>query len=239
LTLRFTEKLNKPSMHARLDIEKARYNMVEQQVRTWDVLDQSVLDLLFIVKREEFVPPAYRALAFADMEIPLRIGEWDSGEFMWAPKMEARILQELAIRTNERVLEIGTGSGHMAALLAHKADDVKSIEIEPRLKAFGESNLRRAGVHNVHVQLADGSREAVGEGPYDVIVVTGSLPMIQPALKNQLKVGGRLAAIVGEEPAMVAKIITRVTEDGYDTVNLFETQVKPLRNAPRPSSFKF
>ena len=226
-------------MHARLDIEKARYNMVEQQVRTWDVLDQSVLDLLFIVKREEFVPPAYRALAFADMEIPLRIDDWDSGEFMWAPKMEARILQELAIRSNERVLEIGTGSGHMAALLAHKADDVKSIEIEPRLKAFGESNLRRAGVHNVHVQLADGSREAVGEGPYDVIVVTGSLPMIQPALKNQLKVGGRLAAIVGEEPAMVAKIITRVTEDGYDTVNLFETHVKPLRNAPRPSSFKF
>ena len=226
-------------MHARLDIEKARYNMVEQQVRTWDVLDQSVLDLLFIVKREEFVPPAYRALAFADMEIPLRIDDWYSGEFMWAPKMEARILQELAIRTNERVLEIGTGSGHMAALLAHKADDVKSIEIEPRLKAFGESNLRRAGVHNVHVQLADGSREAVGEGPYDVIVVTGSLPMIQPALKNQLKVGGRLAAIVGEEPAMVAKIITRVTEDGYDTVNLFETHVKPLRNAPRPSSFKF
>jgi protein-L-isoaspartate(D-aspartate) O-methyltransferase len=158
---------------------------------------------------------------------------------MWAPKMEARILQELAIRTNERVLEIGTGSGHMAALLAHKADDVRSIEIEPRLKAFGESNLRRAGVHNVHVQLGDGSREAVGEGPYDVIVVTGSLPMIQPALKNQLKIGGRLAAIVGEEPAMVAKIITRVTEDGYDTVNLFETHVKPLRNAPRPSSFKF
>ncbi len=136
--------------------------MVEQQVRTWDVLDQSVLDLLFIVKREEFVPPAYRALAFADMEIPLRIDEWDSGEFMWAPKMEARILQELAIRSNERVLEIGTGSGHMAALLAHKADDVVSIEIEPRLKAFGESNLRRAGVHNVRVQLADGSREAGG-----------------------------------------------------------------------------
>ncbi len=124
-------------MHPGLDVEKARFNMVEQQVRTWDVLDQSVLDLLFIVKREEFVPPAYRALAFADMEIPLRIGEWDSGEFMWAPKMEARILQELTIKSNERVLEIGTGSGHMAALLAHKADDVVSLEIEPRLKAFG------------------------------------------------------------------------------------------------------
>ena len=226
-------------MQARLDIEKARSNMVEQQVRTWDVLDQSVLDLLFIVKREEFVPPAYRALAFADMEIPLRIEQWDSQEFMWAPKMEARILQELAIRSNERVLEIGTGSGHMAALLAHKADHVMSIEIEPRLKSFGESNLRRAGVHNVHVQLADGIREPVGDAPYDVIVVTGSLPLIPPELKDQLKVGGRLAAIVGEEPAMVAKIITRVTEDGYDTVNLFETHVQPLRNAPRPSSFKF
>jgi len=226
-------------MQAGLDIERARYNMVEQQVRTWDVLDQSVLDLLFIVKREEFVPPAYRALAFADMEIPLRIEDWDSGEFMWAPKMEARILQELAIRSNERVLEIGTGSGHMAALLAHKADDVTSLEIEPRLKAFGESNLRRAGVHNVHVQLADGSRELVGDAPYDVIVVTGSLSLIPPALQSQLRVGGRLAAIVGEEPAMVARIITRVTEDGYDTVNLFETHVRPLRNAPRPSSFKF
>jgi protein-L-isoaspartate(D-aspartate) O-methyltransferase len=226
-------------MHPALDIEKARFNMVEQQVRTWDVLDQSVLDLLFIVKREEFVPPAYRALAFADMEIPLRIGEWDSGEFMWAPKMEARILQELTIKSNERVLEIGTGSGHMAALLAHKADDVVSLEIEPRLKAFGEANLRRAGVHNVRVQLADGSREPVGNAPYDVIVVTGSLPIVTPALTGQLKVGGRLAAIVGEEPAMVARIITRATEDGYDVLNLFETYVKPLRNAPRPSSFKF
>lgn len=226
-------------MHPGLDIEKARFNMVEQQVRTWDVLDQSVLDLLFIVKREEFVPPVYRALAFADMEIPLRIDEWDSGESMWAPKMEARILQELAIRSHERVLEIGTGSGYMAALLAHKADDVVSVEIEPRLKAFGESNLRRAGVHNVRVQLADGSRERLGDGAYDVIVVTGSLPIITPALSNQLRVGGRLAAVVGEEPAMVAQIITRATNEGYDVLNLFETHVRPLRNAPRPSGFKF
>lgn len=226
-------------MHPGLDIEKARYNMVEQQVRTWDVLDQSVLDLLFIVKREQFVPPAYRALAFADMEVPLRIDAWDSGEFMWAPKMEARILQELAIKSHERVLEIGTGSGYMAALLAHKADDVVSIEIDPRLKAFGESNLRRAGVHNVRVMLADGSREALDDACYDVIVVTGSLPIVTPVLTNQLKVGGRLAVIVGEEPAMVARIIMRVTEDGYDVLNLFETHVKPLRNAPRPSGFKF
>lgn len=226
-------------MHPRLDIEKARYNMVEQQVRTWDVLDQSVLDLLFIVKREQFVPPAYRALAFADMEIPLRIGDWDSGERMWAPKMEARILQELAIRSYERVIEIGTGSGYMAALLAHKADDVISVEIEPRLKAFGESNLQRAGVHNVGVKLTDGSRGLVDYAPYDVMVVTGSLPIVTSSLTDQLKVGGRLAAIVGEEPAMVAQIITRVTEDGYDTLSLFETHVKPLLNAPRPSGFKF
>ncbi|MEO8186308.1 MAG: protein-L-isoaspartate O-methyltransferase [Burkholderiaceae bacterium] len=225
-------------MHHGLDIEKARYNMVEQQVRTWDVLDPSVLDLLFIVKREEFVPPAYRSLAFADMEVPLRIDPWDSGEFMWAPKMEARILQELAIKSHERVLEIGTGSGYMAALLAHKADDVVSIEIDARLKAFGESNLRRAGVHNVRVLLADGSREAL-DASYDVIVVTGSLPIVTPALTNQLKVGGRLAAVVGEEPAMVARIITRATEDGYDVLNLFETYVRPLRNAPRPSGFRF
>ena len=179
-------------MHPRLDIEKARYNMVEQQVRTWDVLDQSVRDLLYIVKREQFVTPAYCALAFADMEIPLRIDDWNSGERMWAPKMEARILQELTIKSYERVLEIGTGSGYMAALLAHKADDVISVEIEPRLKAFGESNLRRAGVHNVRLKLADASRGLAEDAPYDVIVVTGSLPIVTPSLTQQLKVGGRL-----------------------------------------------
>ena len=226
-------------MHAGFDIEQARFNMVEQQVRTWDVLDQSVLDLLFIVKREEFVPAAYRALAFADMEIPLRIDGWDSGESMWAPKVEARILQELAVRSHERVLEIGTGSGHMAALLAHKADAVVSVEIEPRLKSFGETNLRRAGVHNVRVERTDAARGFANDAPYDVILVTGSLPIIPSALTDQLKVGGRLAVIVGAEPAMVAQIITRVTVDGYDSLNLFETNVKPLQNAQRPSTFRF
>ncbi len=158
---------------------------------------------------------------------------------MWAPKMEARILQELAIKSHERVLEIGTGSGYMAALLAHKADDVLSVEIEPRLRVFGEFNLRRAGVHNVRVQLADASAGMASDAPYDVIVVTGSLPIVTPALTDQLTVGGRLAAVVGVEPAMVAQIITRVTADGYDTLNLFETHVKPVRNAQRPSSFRF
>ena len=226
-------------MHVGLDIEKARFNMVEQQVRTWDVLDQSVLDLLFVVKREDFCPLAYRALAFADMEVPLRIDEWDSGELMWAPKLEARILQELAIGAHDRVLEIGTGSGYFAALLAHKANDVVSVEIEPRLKAFGEGNLRRAGVHNVQVKLADASRGFADDAPYDVIIATGSLPIVPAALTRQLKVGGRLAAIVGQEPAMVAQIITRVTKNAFDAVKLFETHVNPLLHAERPSNFKF
>jgi protein-L-isoaspartate(D-aspartate) O-methyltransferase len=226
-------------MQAGLDFEKARFNMVEQQVRPWDVLDQSVLDLLFIVKREDFVPPAYRALAFSDMEIPLRIDGVDTGEAMWAPKLEARILQEVAIRPHENVLEIGTGSGYLSALLAHKGEQVSSVEINQRLKAFGEANLKRAGVRNVRLELGDGSLGWQARAPYDVIVVTGSVPVVPPSLKAQLRIGGRLAVIVGEDPVMAADIVTRVSEEGYDTVRLFETSVKPLRNALRPSSFRF
>ncbi|MCX8115523.1 MAG: protein-L-isoaspartate O-methyltransferase, partial [Burkholderiaceae bacterium] len=173
------------------DVERARYNMVEQQIRTWEVLDQSVLDLLFVVRREEFVPPAYRRLAFADLEIPLRIEVdgtvYDSGESMFAPKVEARILQELGIRPHEHVLEIGTGSGYMAALAAHKALHVLSIEIDERLKRFGESNLARAGVRNVRVELGDGARGWAARAPYDVIIVSGGLPALPPGLPGQLK----------------------------------------------------
>jgi protein-L-isoaspartate(D-aspartate) O-methyltransferase len=226
-------------MQAGLDFEKARFNMVEQQVRPWDVLDQSVLDLLFVVKREDFVPPVYRALAFSDMEIPLRIDGIDTGESMWSPKLEARILQEVAIKPHESVLEIGTGSGYLSALLAHKGEQVSSVEIDPRLKAFGEANLARAGVRNVRVEFGDGSRGWQARAPYDVIVVTGSLPVVPPSLKAQLRIGGRLAVTVGEDPVMAAEVVTRISEDGYDTVRLFETSVKPLRNALRPSSFRF
>lgn len=225
------------------DVERARYNMVEQQVRTWEVLDQSVLDLLFVVKREDFVPPAYRRLAFTDMEIPLRIdvdgAVYDSGESMFAPKVEARFLQELGIRPHEHVLEIGTGSGHMAALAAHKAQHVLSIEIDERLKQFGEANLARAGVRNVKVELGDGARGWPARAPYDVIIVSGGLPALPPGLLEQLKIGGRLAAIVGEAPVMTAQIVTRVTDGGYDTLKLFETNVRFLRNAWRPSTFRF
>lgn len=227
-----------------MDIERARLNMIEQQIRPWEVLDQSVLDLLAIVKREQFVPPAYRLLAFTDMEIPLKIptaggGVYDSGEFMLAPKVEARLLQELALRAHERVLEIGTGSGYMAALAAHKAHDVLSIEIDPQLARFGQDNLGRNGVRNVRVEVGDAALGWPAHAPYDAIIVTGSLPVLPEPLLAQLKIGGRLAAIVGDEPVMTAQIVTRVTDAAYDTVNLFETVVKPLRNAWRPSRFRF
>jgi len=222
-----------------MDVEKARFNMVEQQVRPWDVLDQSVLDLLFVVKREDFVPPAYRALAFSDMEIPLRVDGVDTGECMWAPKMEARILQELAVKPHETVLEIGTGSGHLTALLAHKAYHVVSVEIDPRLATFGAANLARAGVHNVRLESGDASRGWTSRAPYDAIVVTGSLPLVPSALRSQLKIGGRLAAVVGADPVMSAEIITRVSDVSFDTSRLFETWLKPLRNAEQPSSFRF
>jgi protein-L-isoaspartate(D-aspartate) O-methyltransferase len=222
-----------------MDFEKARFNMVEQQVRPWDVLDQSVLDLLFVVKREDFVPPAYRALAFSDMEIPLRLDGVDTGECMWAPKLEARILQELAVKPHETVLEIGTGSGHLTALLAHKTHHVVSVEIDPRLAAFGEANLARAGVHNVRLESGDASRGWTSRAPYDAIVVTGSLPLVPSALRSQLKIGGRLAAVVGADPVMSAEIITRVSDASFDTSKLFETWLKPLRNAEQPSSFRF
>jgi protein-L-isoaspartate(D-aspartate) O-methyltransferase len=222
-----------------MDFEKARFNMVEQQVRPWDVLDQSVLDLLFVVKREDFVPPEYRALAFTDMEIPLRVDGVDTGECMWSPKLEARVLQELALKRQDIVLEIGTGSGYLAALLAHKAQQVVSIEIEPRLRDFAAGNLARAGVHNVRLETGDASRGWAGRAPYDVIVVTGALPVLPDSLRDQLKIGGRLAVVLGSDPIMSAELITRSSESAFDSVTLFETRLKPLRNAVRPSSFRF
>jgi protein-L-isoaspartate(D-aspartate) O-methyltransferase len=222
-----------------LDIERARQNMVEQQIRPWEVLDQSVLDLLLLVRREQFVPPAYRLLAFTDMEIPLKVDGVDTGERMFAPKVEARLLQELGIRAHEHVLEVGTGSGYMAALAAHKAQQVLTIEIKPLLAAFGAANLERNGVRNVRVETGDGARGWPARAPYDVIIMSGGLPLLPPELPPQLKIGGRLAAIVGEPPVMTAQIITRLTESAYDTLKLFETVVKPLVNAPRPPRFRF
>ncbi|MFC7299131.1 protein-L-isoaspartate O-methyltransferase family protein [Herminiimonas aquatilis] len=221
-----------------MNIEKARFLMIEQQIRPWDVLDQDVLELLVIVKREAFVPLAYRALAFADTEIPL-----PHGENMLTPKLEARILQELAVKKHESVLEIGAGSGYMAALLAYKARHVTTVEIEPELKTLAEKNLADYGVSNVEVVQGDAAQGWQGasqvSAPYDVIVVSGSLPVVPDSLLAQIKVGGRMFVIVGSAPAMTAQIITRTSDISYSTVNLFETIVKPLRNAVVPSQFKF
>jgi protein-L-isoaspartate(D-aspartate) O-methyltransferase len=220
-----------------MNIEKARFNMIEQQIRPWDVLDQDILDLLVVVKREAFVPAAYKSLAFMDTELPL-----PGGECMFTPKLEARILQETLIKKHEQVLEIGAGSGYMAALLAHKARHVTTVEISPELKAMAEKNLADYGVTNVEVVLGNGAQgwaNAGTEAPYDVIVISGSLPVLPDSFLKQLKVGGRIFAIIGESPAMSAQIITRVSEAAYNTVKVFETDVKPLREALTPSHFTF
>ena len=217
-----------------MNIEQARFNMIEQQIRPWNVLDQDVLDLLLVVKREQFVPAAYQNLAFVDTEIPLA-----AGETMFTPKLEARLMQELGVKKHENVLEIGAGSGYMAALLAHKARHVTTVEIVPELKAMAEKNLANAGVSNVTVEQADGS-EGFGRGaPFDVIVISGALEVLPEAFLKQVKVGGRIAAIIGQAPVMSAQIITRVTDTAYDTVKVFETNVKYLKVAVQPSHFTF
>lgn len=218
-----------------MNIEQARFNMIEQQIRPWNVLEQDVLDLLMVVKREEFVPAAYRSLAFVDSEIPL-----PGGENMLAPKVEARVLQATAVKKHEHVLEIGTGSGYMAALLAYKARHVTTIEIDPAIRALAQKNLSGYGISNVDVLLGNGAQGwAEGEAEYDVIVISGSLPFLPESFLSQLKVGGRLVAFVGQAPAMLAQVVTRSAERVYDTVTLFETVVKPLHAATQPSHFTF
>jgi protein-L-isoaspartate(D-aspartate) O-methyltransferase len=217
-----------------MNIEQARFNMIEQQIRPWNVLDQDVLDLLVVVKREDFVPAAHKALAFVDTEIPL-----PGGEAMFTPKMEARILQEVQLKKHEHVLEIGAGSGYMAALLAHKARHVTTIEIRPELKAMAEANLARAGITNVSVELGNGAQGWPGGAPYDVIVISGALEALPEAFLKQLKVGGRVASIIGQAPVMTAQVTTRVSDTAYDTVKVFETNVKPLVDAVTASRFTF
>ena len=217
-----------------MNIEQARFNMIEQQIRPWDVLDQGVLSLLAVVKREDFVPPAYKALAFVDTEVPL-----PNGQGMLAPKVEARLLQELNVHKHERVLEVGTGSGYMAALLGHKGQQVITLEIDPQLAQMAETNLRRADVMNVSVKQADGSRGLADEGPYDVILLSGSVHEVPPGVLAQLKVGGRLAAIVGDQPVMRAMLFTRTSEHDFSSVALFDTVAPRLAGFPEPTRFKF
>lgn len=217
-----------------MNTEQARFNMIEQQIRPWEVLDPSVLSLLSVVRREAYVPEAQRDLAFADVELPLGYGQ-----SMLAPRVEARILQELAIKNTDKVLEIGTGSGYMAALLAAKAEFVYSVEIVPELVEFARANLKRAGVANVSVDLGDGAHGWPLYAPYDVIVLSGSTPVLPEAIQQQLRIGGRLVAIVGEAPAMQVKLVTRTGEDAYTAITVFETVAAPLVNALARSAFVF
>jgi len=225
-----------------MNIEKARFNMIEQQIRPWNVLDASVLELLSVVKREDFVPKAHKGLAFADLEIPL-MGSGEEaiakGQCMLEPRLEARLLQDLEVKPTETVLEIGAGSGYMAALLAKKALRVVTLEIVPELVSMARDNLRNAGIQNVEVRQQDGARTTAADGRFDVIVLSGSVAEVPHSLLSLLNVGGRLGAIVGDDPVMRATIVTRTSDTDYRTVQSWDTLAPRLQNFPEPSRFTF
>ena len=224
-----------------MNLETARFNMIEQQIRPWDVLDPAVLALLATVRREDFVPPAMRALAFVDTQVPLLAGQ-AHGPCMLEPKVEARLLQELQVQRHEKVLEIGTGSGFMAALLAHRAQQVLSLECQPELARLARASLLRNGLANVRVievQAAAGAQGLAAEALFDVILLSGSVPEVPRGLLQQLKPCGRLAAVVGEEPVMHARLFQRVGEASWSEVDLFDTVAPRLQGFAEPTRFHF
>jgi len=214
-------------------MEQARFNMIEQQIRPCEVLEGRILELLKHVRREHFVPADKRTLAFADMEIPLG---YDAK--MWSPKLEARVVQELHLAGSDIVLEVGTGSGYLTALLSALARQVTSIEIVPELSATAKQNLAAYHRNNIVLETGDASHGWRG-GTYDVIVLTGSTPVLPKKFQNSLNIGGRLFAIVGDAPLMEAKLITRVARDTFETINIMETCIAPLQNAEQPQRFVF
>ena len=214
------------------NVELARNNMIEQQIRPWDVLDQRVLELLKKVKREQFAPPALHGMALMDIEIPL-----GHGAFMWQPKMEARALQAAKIKGSDHVLEVGSGSGYLAALMSRLAARVTTVEIVPELHAFAAKNLQAHRFDNVTAELGDAAQGWAGT--YDLIVLTGSVPVLPASFLSSLKPGGRLFAIVGDAPAMQAKLIACERPGVFVNTNLFETSVAPLQNALQPERFAF
>ena len=227
-----------------MNYEQARFNMIEQQIRPWEVLDNEILSLLAIIKREDFVPLGHRALAFVDMEIPLTTDlQAHPDRCMLSPKVEARMLQDLAVHKRDTVLEIGTGSGYMAALLGHRGQHVTTVEIDPALAASARINLQRAGIVNAEVIVADGSNPLPTTGPlaasFDVIVLSGSVAAVPQELLMRLKPGGRLCTIVGSEPMMRATLVTRVAEDAWRTTQAWDTVAPRLLNFPEPSKFVF
>jgi len=220
-----------------MNTEIARFNMIEQQIRPWEVLDQGVLSLLGSVRRENFLPADKRALAFFDMQVPL-----PGGEYMLEPKVEARLLQELQLLRHERVLEIGTGSGFMAALLGHRAQQVTTLECQPALARMACEALRRNGLGHVRVLEVDAAEGALGlpaEAPFDAIVLSGSVAEVPRALLEQLKVGGRLVAVVGQLPVMRARLFTRAGESAWSDVDLFDTVAPRLHGFAEPTRFHF
>lgn len=219
-----------------MDLNQARFNMIEQQIRPWEVLDPNVLALLSTVRREDFAPLAHKALAFVDMEIPLGSAP---NQVMLAPRVQARLLQDLAVRATDKVLDIGTGSGFMAALLGHQAASVLSLELNPDLAAQAQANLRLAGVSNVTVRQADGSQGAAADGPFDAILLSGSVAEVPAVLLQQLSIGGRLVAIVGDEPMMRTTLITRSGENSWSTTEPWDCNAPRLSGFAEPSRFKF
>ncbi|TAM86905.1 MAG: protein-L-isoaspartate O-methyltransferase [Candidimonas sp.] len=219
------------------ELEQARFNMIEQQIRPWGIFDPHILQALFATRRERFVPTAMQGLAFSDIELPLIVSAVDTRESMLAPKVEARLAQELQLTPTDCALEIGTGSGYQAALLAQLVQQVTSIEINSRLANFAQQNLQRNQVGNVKVETGD-AHAGWGTTEYDAILLTGSVPAVPDALKYQLRIGGRLVAVVGQNPVMSAWRITRTSAASFEAVSLFDTVIKPLRGVV-VSHFKF
>ena len=220
---------------APLDIhEQARFNMIEQQIRTWEVLDPVVLDLLKKIPREDFVAPQSVGLAFADLELPI-----GHGQLMLSPKMEGRIIQALEIKKTDKVLEIGTGSGYLTALLAALADQVYSVELVAELSQNAQKRLSQHNIQNVTLEIGDAANGWPAHAPYDVIVFTGSLPVAPDSVQQSLAIGGRMFVVVGEAPVMQATMIQRIAADTFKRDVLFETCLPALVNAPQPERFQF
>ncbi len=217
-----------------MSVQQSRFNMIEQQIRPWDVLDGAVLALLAKLPREDFVPKQYVGLAFADLEIPL-----GDGQLMLSPKMEGRILQSLEIKKTDKVLEIGTGSGYLTALLAMQAKHVDSVELNAKISKQAAKNIAAQGIENVNLVVADGVYGLAANAPYDVIVFTGSTPLLNTQVERQLAVGGRMFVVVGDAPAMEATLITRISSDNFKTDVLFETCLPAIVNAPQAEKFAF
>lgn len=221
-----------------MDFDKARHNMVEQQVRPWDVLDDRVLEVISAVPREAFAPEAYKKLAYADTSIPL--GEYEGSKCaMLHPILDGRLMQSLDITNDDVVLEIGTGSGYLTACLAKLARHVDSVDINPDMTALAEKNLAAFDFKNINLSTGDASGGWDQKPSYDVIAITGSMPEIPETYKQALKQGGRLFVVAGEAPAMTAYLVTRVGKNQWTTEDLFETSITPLINATRAEQFVF